>query len=138
MKFLHYILALPFILFAAWAIYCAESADGVAFVLWPEDKMNISWNIRPVLLVVLLYGYIGGRVGSWFAQAPLRRELRQQKKTNKALTKEQNELNKTVSGLKQNVSDLQEKAKVAAISAPNKDTGIMAQIKNKFGAKKGI
>ena len=136
MKFLHYILALPFVIFAAWAIYSAESADGVSFVLWHNEDALISWNVKLVLLVTLLYGYIGGRVGSWFAGAPMRRELKKQRKANKVLTKEQDELNKTVSGLKQNVSALQEQAKATKSTSASSE-GIIAQIKQKFAAKKG-
>lgn len=135
MKFLHYIWALPFILFAAWAIYSADSADGIAFVLWPQEKTVISWNVKLVLLVTLLYGYVGGRIGSWFAQAPVRRELKQQKKANKILTKEHSELNKTVDGLKQNVSMLQEKAKTTEAIGAGSNKGILAKIKQKFGSK---
>ncbi len=135
MKFLHYIWALPFILFAAWAIYSADSADGIAFVLWPQEKTVTSWNVKLVLLVTLIYGYIGGRVGAWFAQAPVRRELKKQKKANKILAKEQDELNKTVDGLKQNVSALQEKAKAKENNATSPNNGIMAKIKQKFGTK---
>ena len=137
MKFLHYILALPFIIFAAWVIYSADSADGVSFMLWPQEQSVNKWNVQLVLLVVLLYGYIGGRIGAWFAQAPIRSELKKQLKANKVLSKEQNELNKTVNGLKQNVSALQEQAKIAQ-SVPTSETGIFAHIKNRFSTKKDI
>lgn len=135
MKFLHYIWVLPFIIFAAWAIYSADSTDGIAFILWPQEKTVISWNVKLVLLVTLIYGYIGGRVGAWFAQAPVRRELKKQKKANKILTKEQSELNKTVDGLKQNVSALKEKAKATESGVKAENKGIIARIKQKFGSK---
>jgi cell division protein FtsB len=136
MKLLHYILALPLFIIAAWAIYSAESTDGITFLLWPQDKTSISWNTQLVLFVFLLYGYICGRIGAWFAQAPMRRELRLQKKANRNLTKEQNELNKTVSGLKQNVTALQEQAKIAVNSTETDESGILAKIKYKFLPKK--
>ena len=136
MKLIHYILAFLFFVFAAWVIYSAESADGITFVLWPQEKTMNSWNVKLVLLTVLCYGYIGGRIASWFAQAPIRKELRQQRKVNKVLSKEQTELNKTVDGLKQNVSALQEQAKAAGQTSTAKEKGIMTQIKQKFCSKK--
>ena len=132
MKLLHYFLAIPLFVIAAWAIYGAESADGVSFILWAHTQTD-SLNVQLVLFVFLLYGYICGRIGAWFAHSPTRRELRRQKKANRALAKEQDELNKTVSGLKQNMTALQEKAK-AAENAPAPNKSILAQIKQKFGA----
>lgn len=137
MKLLHYFLAIPLFVVAAWAIYGAESADGISFLLWPQEKATISWNTKLVLFVFLLYGYICGRIGAWFAYAPTRKALRQQKKANRALEKEQSELNKTVSGLKQNVSALQEQAKAAETASDNtQNKGILARIKQKFAASK--
>lgn len=139
MKFLHYLIALPLLLIAAWAIYNAESNDGIAFTLWPYDKTTDSFNMQLILFLFLLYGYICGRVSSWFAHAPLRKALRQEKRANKNLTKEQSKLNQTVSGLQQNINNLQEQAKAqesAAKSAINKETmGLLAKIKEKFAAK---
>jgi cell division protein FtsB len=136
MKLLHYVLALPLFIIAAWAIYGAESSDGITFILWPQEKTSISWNTQIVLFVFLLYGYVCGRIGAWFAQAPIRKELRLQKKANRTLTKEQDELNKTVDGLKQNVTALQEQAKIAGNNSNADKNSIFAKIKRKFSSEK--
>ena len=68
----------------------------------------------------------------------MRKELRLQKKANKTLTKEQDVLTKTVSGLKQNVSELQQQAKSNEnIQQSVANNSIMAKIKQKFHASKG-
>ena len=74
--------------------------------------------------------------------APMRKELKQQKKANKALNKEQEKLNETVSGLKQNIAGLEQQAKANAEvqkSAESKEIGKIQQwfvsIKNKFARK---
>ena len=111
MKFLHYFITLPLILFAASAIYIAEStAEGVVFSLWPQDCINT----KLVLTCFLIWGYLIGRATAWFEYAPLRNDLRRQKKANKILNKEQIKLNETVSGLKKDIVGLQEKAKQSA------------------------
>lgn len=122
MKFLHYLIALPLLAAAAWAVYGAEaSAEGISFLPWSEYCLNTN----VVLTVFLLYGYTFGRINSWFMYAPLRRELRKQKKSNKTLNLEHEKLNKTVSNLKQDIVDLQEKArKENLLSQPDKTPSI--------------
>ena len=67
-----------------------------------------------VVFGFLLFGYLWGKINSWFGSAPMRRELKQQRKANKALNKEQEKLNETVSGLKQNIAGLEQQAKASA------------------------
>lgn len=138
MKLLHYIFALPLIVIAALVIYCAESNEGVSFD-FGTFGVTPGYNTRLVLFLFLLYGYICGRVGAWFAHAPVRHELRRQKKANRALSKEQSKLNETVTGLQQNVATLQqEKAKAQAAASVNKETlGWVNKVKDKFATPKG-
>ena len=110
MKFLHYFITLPLIIFAIYAIYLAEPSnegEGIEFTLWPDNFVNI----KLVLTCFLAWGYLIGRTTAWFEYSPLRSDLRRQKKANKALNKEQAKLNETVSGLKIDIAGLQEKAK---------------------------
>ncbi len=110
MKFLHYLIVIPLLAVAVLAIYTAD----------PEgDGIPCMWYSKPfatklVLLIFLVYGYIIGRIGAWFGYSPLRRDLRRQRKANKVLNKEQAKLNETVSGLKQDIAGLQEKAQKEA------------------------
>ncbi|MDO4161505.1 MAG: hypothetical protein Q4D80_00675 [Pseudomonadota bacterium] len=119
MKLLHYLFEIPIILIAIWGIYNAQIADdGLVFSLWPLES-EVLVNTRLLLFVFLVYGYLWGKVNSWFSAAPMRRELRLQRKTNKALNKEHEKLNETVSGLKQNIAGLEQKAKASAEAAQN-------------------
>ena len=142
MKLLHYLIEIPLILIALWGIYNAQvSGDKLVFSLWPfENEMQV--NTKLLLFIFVLYGYLWGRINSWFGMAPMRKELKQQKKANKALNKEQEKLNETVSGLKQNIAALEQQAKANAEvqkSAESKKIGKIQQwfvsIKNKFARK---
>lgn len=108
MKLLHYLFEIPMLAIAVWGVYNAQIGEsGLVFSLWPLDS-EIHVNTKLLLLCFLLYGYVWGKINSWFGAMPMRRELKMQRKTNKALNKEQEKLNETVSGLKQNIAGLQE------------------------------
>jgi len=108
MKFLHFLIILPFAAVAVWAVCCAvSSADGIGFAPWREYFINP----HLVLAGAIIFGYIMGRIGAWFGYSALRHDLRAQRRTNLALNKEQVKLNETVTGLKQDLVGLQEKAK---------------------------
>ena len=89
MKLLHYLIEIPFVLAALWGIYNAQvSEDKFVMSLWPLDsEMHI--NTKLVLFIFLTYGFVWGKINSWFGAAPVRKELKLQRKTNKALNKEQ-------------------------------------------------
>ena len=104
MKLLHYLIIIPLTGALIWAIFGAES-EGIRFPFGPEEGFKTQY----VLTVFLLLGYFMGRIGAWFGYAPLRRDLRLQRKTNRALNKEQIKLNETVTGLKQDIIGMQAK-----------------------------
>lgn len=137
MKFLHYLIVIPLLAVAVWAIYTADpEGDGIPCIWYSKP-----FDTKLVLLIFLVYGYIIGRIGAWFGYSPLRRDLRRQKKANKVLNKEQAKLNETVSGLKQDIAGLQEKAqKEAQHIAEEEKKDIKAWwngFKQKITAKKG-
>ncbi len=137
MKFLHYLIVIPLLAVAVWAIYTADpEGDGIPCMWYSKP-----FDTKLVLLIFLVYGYIIGRIGAWFGYSPLRRDLRRQKKANKVLNKEQAKLNETVSGLKQDIAGLQEKAqKEAQHIAEEEKKDIKAWwngFKQKITAKKG-
>ena len=136
MKFLHYLIVIPLLAVAAWAIYTADPEGEGIPCTWYQKPFDT----KLVLVIFLLYGYILGRIGAWFGYSPLRRDLRRQKKANKVLNKEQTKLNETVSGLKQDIAGLQEKAQnqVAAAEENKKDIKAWWKgFKQKMTAKKG-
>lgn len=135
MKFLHYLIVIPLLAVAAWAIYTADpKGEGIPCTWYQEP-----FDTKLVLVIFLLYGYILGRIGAWFGYSPLRRDLRRQKKANKVLNKEQAKLNETVSGLKQDIAGLQEKAQNQAAAEENKNDikAWWKGFKQKMTAKKG-
>ena len=143
MKLLHYLLEIPFAIIAIWGIYNAQVAeDKLVLSLWPLDS-EVHVNTKLLLFGFLLFGYLWGKINSWFGSAPMRRELKQQRKANKALNKEQEKLNETVSGLKQNIAGLEQQAKASAEATQNSGSNAKAgkvkswlsSLKNKFARK---
>lgn len=136
MKFLHYLIIVPLIAAAAYAIYGADpEGDGI-----PCEWYSKPFDTKLVLVIFLVYGYLMGRISAWFGYSPLRCELRRQKKTNKALSKEQAKLNETVSGLKQDIAGLQEKNQKEIQVVTDEKNEIKAWwkgFKQKISTKKG-
>lgn len=135
MKFLHYLIVIPLLAAAVWAIYTADPEGEGIPCLWYQKPFDT----KLVLVIFLIYGYIMGRIGAWFGYSPLRRDLRRQKKANKALNKEHAKLNETVSGLKQDIAGLQAQ-KESENKADNEKGEIKtwwSGFKQKITAKKG-
>ncbi|MEE6206839.1 MAG: LapA family protein [Alphaproteobacteria bacterium] len=138
MKFAYYIIVIPVIALLIWLLYGVEtSEEGISFAPYPQD----CFNPQIVLILCVAVGYIIGKLNSWFNYIPLRRDLRQQKKANKALNMEQAKLNNTVNDLKQNIAGLQEKVQAnpsAAIVSEKKGMkSVFSKITSAFGSKKG-
>lgn len=138
MKLLHYIVELPLVIFAIWGIYNVKIMDeGLVLSLWPFERV-IKVNTLPMLATFIVFGYLWGRINAWFKYAPLRRDLRLQRKTNRVLNKEHEKLNETVTGLKQDIQGLQEQAKANLSDysdEPQKNW--FSSIKDRFNSKKG-
>ncbi|MBO6282115.1 MAG: LapA family protein [Alphaproteobacteria bacterium] len=138
MKFTYYIIVIPVIALLIWLLYGVEtSEEGISFAPYPQD----CFNPQIVLILCVAVGYVIGKLNSWFNYLPLRRDLRQQKKANKALNLEQQKLNNTVNGLKQDIAGLQEKVQsnptVAVISEKKGIKAFFSKIMPAFGSKKG-
>jgi cell division protein FtsB len=71
-----------------------------------------------VYFVLFCLGYFFGRISAWSAYAPVRSLLRQQKKENKALSKEHAKLNHEHEVLNQQITTMQEAEKQAKANAP--------------------
>jgi len=138
MKFAYYIIVIPVIALLIWLLYGVEtSEEGISFAPYPQD----CFNPQIVLILCVAVGYIVGKLNSWFNYIPLRRDLRQQKKANKALNLEQAKLNNTVNGLKQDIAGLQEKVQstpAAAIVSEKKGfKSVFSKMTAAFSSKKG-
>ena len=136
MKFLYYLLEIPLIVAAVWLVVNANPEGEVFnFELWPLES-EVQINTKLTLCILLFFGFIWGKINSWFAYSPLRKALRSQKKANKVLNKEQEKLNETVSGLQKNIVGLQEKAKQQELEyAKNNPKPTTKQKISDFGAK---
>lgn len=138
MKLAYYIIVIPIIALLIWLLYGVDtSVEGISFAPYPQD----CFKPQIVLIVFIAVGYILGKLNSWFNYLPLRRDLRQQKKANKALNLEQTKLNNTVNDLKQNIAGLQEKVhatpEIPVISEKKGLKSIFSKMTTKFGSKKG-
>ena len=141
MRFIYYLIVLPIIALLTWLLYgISTSEEGIAFAQWPQDC------IKPqiVLIVFLALGYILGKLNSWFNYLPLRYNLKQQMKTNKALNIEQEKLSHAVDNLKLNIAGLQEKVaanpEVAVVAEGKTVAGFFERLRAKLGltrSKKG-
>ena len=136
MKFLYYLIEIPLIAIAVWLVTNANAdGDVFNFELWPLETV-VSANTKLTLCFMILFGFIWAKINSWFAYSPIRKDLRSQKKANKALNKEQEKLNETVSGLQKNIVGLQEKAKQQELEAAKNNAHADAkQGFSSFGAK---
>lgn len=108
MRFLHYLIILPFVIIAILVASDAEICSDIKGVCFQAIKLNgyEGFKLETVLAVFFIFGYILGRVGAWFSYSPVRQALRMQLKANRVLNKEQAKLNETVSGLKQDIVGL--------------------------------
>ena len=83
-----------------------------------RERKEHAQNMFGVFFVA--FGFIWGKFDSWMGYAPVRSQLRRQKKQNKKLSKEQQKLTKEVEGLHENISTLKEEKKAAAPKEPLK------------------
>lgn len=131
MKFLQYLIILPFAIIAILAASNAEICPELKGVCFQTVNMEgvEGFKLETVLAVFFIFGYILGRISAWFGYSPIRRALRMQRKANRALNKEQAKLTETVSGLKQ---DIEKAHREQTAGAPKK--GWWKSLK---GSKKG-
>ena len=127
MSFIKMLIGLPLIIVVL--IFAFVNNDLVSFNLWPfYIEITVSQSVAIVFL--LFFGFIWGKFDSWLSYSPVRRALRQQKKTNKKLNKEQLKLSEKVSG---SITSLKEEAKDAKAAA--KDAEAAAKEAEKAKAK---
>ncbi len=130
MKFIKMLMELP--IFIAVLIFAFVNNDFVTFSLWPFlVEVTVSQSI--VIVVLVLFGFLLGKLDSFMAYSPMRKALRQQKKDNRRLNKEQQRLNETVSDLKDNIENLKEENKTIREKEPKISLG--KRIKNFFRKK---
>lgn len=113
MGFIKLLIGLPLVIVIL--VFAFVNNDLATFNLWPfYVEITVSQSVAIVSFVV--FGYILDKVSSWMSYAPVRAQLRKQKKENKKLNKEQQKLTEKVSGLQENLETL--KTQTAEILPP--------------------
>ena len=110
MNFLRMIIAIPLIIIVV--VFAVINNDFATFNLKPFD-LDITVSLSVLILVLFFAGYLLGRFDAFVANAPLRANLREQKKANKALNKEHEKLNAKFSDLKEDWEELKNKETAA-------------------------
>lgn len=103
MGFIRMLIGLPIIIVIL--IFAFVNNDLATFNLWPF-YIEITISLSVAIVAFILFGFLLGKFSSWMGYAPLRAQLRKQKKQNKKLSKEQQKLNEKVSGLQENLENL--------------------------------
>ena len=103
MSFLRFIIGVSLIV--AISVVAFMNNDMVSINLWPF-YITITASLSVVIVVLVLFGYIIGKIDSWMAYSPLRTALRSQRRQNKKLNAEQQKLVEKVEGLKENLENI--------------------------------
>lgn len=105
MGFIKLLIGIPVIV--VLLVFAFVNNDLATFSLWPFSvEITVSLSVAVLFFVVL--GYILGSLFAWLSYAPVRASLRRQKKQNKKLSKEQQNLVKEMEVLQKNLDELKE------------------------------
>ena len=114
MGFIKMLIGLPILIIIL--IFAFVNNDLATFNLWPfYFEVTVSLSVAIVFFILL--GFVLGLFWMWLSYAPVRKALRQQKKHNKKLSKEQQKLAEKVSGLQLDLDTM--KAAEAALPKPS-------------------
>ena len=114
MGFIKMLIGLPILIVIL--IFAFVNNDLATFNLWPfYFEVTVSLSVAVVFFV--LVGFVLGLLWMWLSYAPVRKALRQQKKENKKLSKEQQKLAEKVSGLQSDLDTM--KAVEATLPKPS-------------------
>lgn len=103
MGFFRFIIGIPLIV--AVAVVAFMNNEMVSINLWPF-YLNIQATLSIVIIALVVFGYIVGKLDSWAAYSPLRSALRSQRRQNKRLNVEQQKLAQKFEGLKENLENM--------------------------------
>ena len=133
MKFIRSLIDIPvFILVIVLAVMNDESTR---FVFKSFD-IKITVTVSVLILVLFFLGYFIGRFDGYVANAPLRLQLREHKKVNKALNREHEKLNKEHEKLSNNFSHLKEDFQHLKVAKPEQTKPFKERFSNFFKFKK--
>lgn len=128
MNFIRGLIEIPVVLLV---VVLAVINDGfVTFSLKFVD-LNVTLSLSLLILALFVTGYIVGRIDGYFANAPLRSKLRENKKAAKILNKEHQKLGKEHEKLNANFSHLKEDWEQLKTSKENQQEPKIS-LKNRF------
>jgi len=131
MGFVKMLIWLP--LLVAIAVFSFMNNEMVTFNLWPF-YLEVTTSQSVAIILLLLVGYLIGKLDSWLSYSPLRKALRNQVKQNKKLSKEHQKLTETVVGLKENLETSKQKTEIAEQEAAANRPSFAQKAKQKFSA----
>lgn len=103
MGFIKVLIGLPIVI--VLLIFAFVNNDLATFSLWPFS-IEITVSLSVAVLFFVVFGFFLGSFFSWMSYAPLRQDLRKQKKKNKKLSRQQQILTETVSDLQGNLEQV--------------------------------
>ena len=131
MGFFKVLLGLPLLVIVL--VFAFVNNDLATFNLWPfYVEVTVSLSVAIVFLVSV--GFFWGCLFSWLSHAPVRKDLRKQKKKYKRLSKEQEKLAKEVEDLHENIATLKEQESSATMGDPKASLG--EKMRNLFSPNK--
>lgn len=133
MKFIRSLIDIPvFILVIVLAVVNDESTR----FIFKSFDIKITVTVTMLILVLFFFGYFIGRFDGYVANAPLRLQLREHKKANKALNREHEKLNKEHEKLSNNFSHLKEDFQHLKVAKPEQTKSFKEKFFNFFKFKK--
>jgi cell division protein FtsB len=137
MNFIKVIVGLPIIILIVVFAFGNNSSSSVVDLGFDLFGLNIMARLDLAVILLVIFGYIMGRVDAWISYAPLRRTLRAQLKQNKKLSQQQQKLSEEVQGLKGTIEN--SKSGLEHIEINNNSKSKISETKEKikgwFGKK---
>lgn len=132
MNFVKMIIGLPLLIIIA--VFAFVNNDMATFSLWPFN-IDITTSLSVAVIFLLIFGYVVGKFDSWISYAPLRKALRTQRRQNKKLSQQQQELAGKVETLKGDLETAKIKVEPVSDSATEPKPQLKEKFKNLFKRK---
>ncbi|MBO7555899.1 MAG: LapA family protein [Alphaproteobacteria bacterium] len=103
MGFFRFLFIVAFVVVVA--VFAFVNNDLLSLDPWPFNA-EVTISLSVLIVALVLWGFLFGKIDSWFAYSPLRSELRVQRRQNKKLNAEQQKLAEKVEGLRENLENM--------------------------------
>ncbi len=129
MGFVKMLIGLP--LLVVIFVFAFVNNDLATFNLWPF-YIEITVSLSVAIVFFIFFGFLLGELFAWLSYAPVRKALRNQKRQNKKLNKEQQKLVKEMENLHENLETLKE------LEAKKPKLSFKERFKNLFRKKQPV